>query len=275
MNYRRIHKTSYVYLKRSIFWSRNSGPFISGDLFADQADVNFFSPRLHGKRPKIEDIRNARVIFCPSHRLEDLLEQYGNLITANVLILGNSDRDFDSFDFTLPRSIRSVFAQNLNFSDRKMRVLPIGLENIRLGVNGTPWLFNKKMITGEKMNKVLIGPFSFTHKERIEFQSLQSGEDLEVVNRRMTPNQYAKFSSRYQFIAAPRGHGLDTHRFWEALYRGSTPIVKKNTWSDLISKLDIPVLKVDSFSSDSLSRIAQDLNYSKVRPDSIKSLWWP
>ena len=275
MNYRRIHKTSYVYLKRSIFWRRNSQPFISGDLFADQADVNFYSPKLRGARLNLEDVRNARVIFCPSHRLEELLEQYGNLITAKVLILGNSDRDFDFFDFDLPQSIRTVFAQNLNFFDRKINVLPIGLENVRLGVNGTPWLFNDKMITDEKKNKVLIGPFSFTHSERIEFQSLQSGQDLEVVTRRMSPNQYAKFSSHYHFIAAPRGNGLDTHRFWEAIYRGSFPIVKKNNWSALVSKLDIPVLEVESFSSDSLSQIVKDFHHLNLRPDSIKSLWWP
>jgi hypothetical protein len=204
-----------------------------------------------------------------------MLEEYGNLINAKVLILGNSDRDFNSFDFTLPQSIRSVFAQNLNFIDKKMNVLPIGLENLRLGVNGTPWLFNEKMIDGEKKRKVLIGPFFYTHKERFEFQPLQSGDDLEIVTRRMSPYQYARFSSHYRFIASPRGNGIDTHRFWESLYRGSLPIVKKNTWSNLISKLDIPFFEVESFSSESLSQIVKDFNNSSVWPSSIKSLWWP
>ena len=275
MNYRRIHKTSYVYLKRSIFWRKNSQPYISGDVFADNSDLNFYSPLLRGRHPTPEAVRNARVIFCPSHRLENLLDDYGSMISAKVLILGNSDRDFNSFEFRLPKSIKMVFAQNLNFLHKSIRLLPIGIENLRLGVNGTPWLFRDGQITREKLNQILVGPFSFTHNERAEFRTLQNSDWLKIVEDRMSPLQYAKYSSRFCYIASPRGNGLDTHRFWEALYRGSIPIVKRNNWSQMIADLDIPLKAVEIYSTDVLSKIALETNFSNHYPKSTKSLWWP
>jgi len=275
VNYRRIHRTSYVYLKRSFFWRRNSKPYISGDVFADNSDLDFYSPLLRGGHPTPDAIRDARVIFCPSHRLENLLDDFGSKISAKVLILGNSDRDFDSFDFRLPKSVKVVFAQNLNFLHKSIRVLPIGIENLRLGVNGTPWLFSENQITKEKLNQILVGPFSFTHNERAEFRSLQNNDWLEIVEGRMTPLMYAKYSSRFRYIASPRGNGLDTHRFWEALYRGSTPIVKRNYWSQMVSDLGIPLEEVENYSEGMLSKIALKSNFSNFQPKSIKSLWWP
>ena len=275
MNYRRLHKTSYVYLKRSIYWRSNSQPYLSGDVFADNSDVSFYSPALRGKHPDSRSIRDARVIFCPSHRLEDLLSDYGSMLNAKILILGNSDRDFNDFEFRLPKSLNAVFAQNLNVTDKHLHLLPIGIENRRLGVNGTPWLFGEKLCERTKNTKILVGPFSFTHAERLEFQFLRNNDQITIVEKRMTSLSYSRLASGYQYVAAPRGNGLDTHRFWEAAYRGSMPLVKPTPWSRMVRELNIPLIEVNDYSEQSLLQILNDSRFEEFSPKNIKALWWP
>ena len=48
------------------------------------------------------------------------------------------------------------------------------------------------------------------------------------------------------FVLSPRGHGLDCHRTWEALYMGAIPIVKSSGMDALFS--DLPVLIVKDWS---------------------------
>ena len=40
----------------------------------------------------------------------------------------------------------------------------------------------------------------------------------------------------YSFELCPEGNGLDTHRFYEALYLNTIPIVKKNSLESLYRK---------------------------------------
>lgn len=52
--------------------------------------------------------------------------------------------------------------------------------------------------------------------------------------------------SKHQFVLAPHGHGVDTHRMWEALYAGCIPIVMRSPMDVLLETL--PVLIVDDYS---------------------------
>lgn len=48
------------------------------------------------------------------------------------------------------------------------------------------------------------------------------------------------------FVACPRGNGIDTHRLWETLYMGGFPIVQKHpALSSLVANL--PVVVVNSW----------------------------
>jgi hypothetical protein len=171
--------------------------------------------------------------------------------------------------------LKAVFAQNLNVMHDQLYLLPIGLENLRLGVNGTPWLFGEQLVEKTKKKKVLVGPFSFTHPERLEFQMLRSGEQITVVENRISPFSYSRFASQYQYVAAPRGNGLDTHRFWEASYRGSIPMVKNSNWSKMVRQLNIPLIEVEDFSEKSMLGTLRDSKFEKFSPQNVSALWWP
>ena len=98
-----------------------------------------------------------------------------------------------------------------------------------------------------------------------------------ILNGRLKPRSYAQISSTFRYIAAPRGNGLDTHRFWETLYRGGIPVVKKGNWSTHIRNLGIPLLEVTSWDAnevlESLSSAEKFLSARRELPQ-LWLNWW-
>jgi hypothetical protein len=63
-------------------------------------------------------------------------------------------------------------------------------------------------------------------------------------------NHYLRQLATHQFVLAPRGNGIDTHRIWEAIYMGAVPVVRfvpemHRQWRDVDR---LPILFVDDWS---------------------------
>jgi hypothetical protein len=257
-------------------YRKNSWPYLSGDAFADMSDFQFHPPRYRKliQKTKIEE---ARIIFCPSHSLENLLNLYENRINAHTIILGNSDRDFSGFDMELPASIVSVYVQNLNFDTTTFKILPIGIENLRLNYNGKLENFAPYFTATAKINKILVGPFGQSHPDRNFVSEIRETKSsiLEISLGRLSPVEYAMLSSKYRFIACPRGNGIDTHRFWETLYRGGIPIVKRTSWSKHLASLNIPFIEIDKWESVELEKAVENYEALDYSPATTPELWMP
>ena len=80
----------------------------------------------------------------------------------------------------------------------------------------------------------------------------------------------------HKFMLCPRGNGIDTHRMWEALYCGVTPIVQRHiTHANLAGKL--PILFVDSFEEVTEELLQQTYDYCKGREwddEMLTVSWW-
>lgn len=265
-----------VYSKRALLRSFNSKPYLSGDLFADYADYVHLPVSYRYNRSWWNSLKQAQVIFCPSDHLQDFLSNFSSDINARVIISGNGDHDFKSIPEDIPKSIQKLYLQNSFISDgHRIETLPIGIENLRYGVNGLPHnlKFNPR---SQRQNKVLMGPFGLTHPDRIqafdEFQHLNQSVDL--IQDRIMPGDYAKLMSQYKFVASVRGNGVDTHRLWEALYRGCVPLLIEDSWSRSLAQIKIPHRLVNEWS---LEEVQETLQYpdQAFNPKSIPSLWWP
>jgi hypothetical protein len=263
------------YARRAFTYYRNSGPFLSGDLFASESDVNVYPPKLRGFQPGLNRVSTASVIFCPSHYLEQFLEDYSGSINAKVLVLGNSDRDFLNFDFRLPKTVKAIFAQNLHYEDSRTRILPIGIENFRLATNGLPRNFSDDFVFQTKDKSLILGPLSQTHPEREFILNFKNPDENHItfLESRITPREYARVTSQFKFVASPRGNGLDTHRFWETLYRGSSPVVLKSEWAATFQRHGLPIRQIENWSSDNLAKISKS-DFEIFVPSKIPSLWW-
>jgi hypothetical protein len=219
-------------------------------------------------------VKDARVIFCNGYLAEDFINSFGKHLSAKVLIVGNSDKDWYDFPIALAPGIKSIFLQNSFVTDSRIVPLPIGIENLSYYRNGRSKNFRDSFIRSEKVDKVLVGPLSPTHELRRTFmENIFDSPRIEVIsNRVMEPYQYAKVSSTYGYIASPRGNGEDTHRTWESLYRGCSPVLLRNKWSESLSSFGLPISYVDEWTPERLEVLEP---FKRFNPSEIHSLWWP
>lgn len=258
---------------KKVYANRTSEPFISGDQFRINSDFTFTGSD-NVRNSTMRNLVEAKVIFCKGDKAKEFMAEYSNVSSASVIIVGNSDEEFDEPFLKIPRSVKLVLMQNMNFSAPNYLPIPIGLENLALANNGFPLLMHRDVSWEESVPRVLVGPFSLTHSERSELLRLTSEPHLDFLSSRLPPHQYAKIAGGYRFVACPRGNGIDTHRLWETIYRGSIPILTQSNWLknfDWLSNHCIPLQKWDDltkFSVDDLAKVK--------KPDGIpEQLWWP
>jgi hypothetical protein len=268
-----------VYIKRILRWRRDSSPYLSGDAFAEIADVVIGGPKWRVKNPTPAEISGAKIIYCRSDLLQNFLDTVQVQINAKIIIAGNSDHEFHKQLDNVPDSVSTLFLQNSFISDNKrIFTLPIGIENFRFGVNGHPRLMRSNLKLSSKRRIILFGPFSNTHPLRLEILkrfSLAEGP-WEILKGRWSPRNYAKVSRDFKWVASVRGNGIDTHRLWETLYRGSIPVVFHDNWSDSLSYLGLPIILVESWEPKAAREIVlNDLYKTVSSPKQFEALWMP
>jgi len=266
---------SKIYARRVIRWRRNSSPFLSGDFFADLSDLSYNGPKWRKDRFSLEKLNNAKIIFCPSQNLQEFLDEHCSKISAKILIAGNDDTEFHTPLRNLPNSIKHVYLQNSFISDNlRIFTLPIGIENFRYGLNGDP-RFMTPTKNQSKRDKILFGPFSPTHPDRIKVMDIFAKEQgpWEVLFERLSVKQYRDTVSNFKLVAAVRGNGIDTHRAWEALYRGNIPVVQKNNWSDSLNYLSLPFLTIYDWSPKGMLDLIKNNSLLEFDPNKLESLW--
>lgn len=266
-----------IYFKRIIRWRRNSWPYLTIDSFADFCDVNVSPPKFRGKPPSLSKITKAKSIFCNSDELQGFLDTHHKIINARIIVSGNTDFEFHKKLENVPKSVRRIYLQNSYINDDpKYRTIPIGVENYRYGLNGNPKHLRNDIHFASRKDAVLFGPFSPTHPERKSaFEFVRETKFIEMQRSRIEPEVLARRFQQFKFIAAVRGNGIDTHRTWEALYRGCIPIVKIDPWSDFLKILALPVEFVEDWTTKSLETCIQNSLINEFEPREIKQLWMP
>jgi hypothetical protein len=193
-------------------------------------------------------------------------------LKPKVIICGNSDHDFHSINLQGLSTVSAVFLQNSFISDQKrIFTLPIGLENASHASNGRPRLYSRKLVE-YKNHSILVGPFGNTHVERNQLNNLTSNESLRAIYERVSTKTHLKNIDFCKYVACPRGNGVDTHRVWESMYRGSTPILLRNSWSESLANFGFPIKLIDDWNQ--ISEVLED--HQTVTPNEIRGtpyLW--
>lgn len=273
MRIERIPHRIWNYTKKFAYFGKTSAPYVSPDTFKRIADLdldrNFY--------PGCEKIKEASVVFINSGDTEKFFHEYGKIINAKVLIFGNNDVDFTKFEFTIPKSVKKIYLQNSLIEDPLFRTIPIGIESLRYVTNGLPKLFLPEYSSRVKSPRILVGPFGNTHLDRqiLLNQQERNFRNVDFICGRLSPLEYAETSSNYSVIACPRGNGLDTHRFWEALYRGAIPLVVESPWTTYWSRKGVPMIEIPNWEYD-LDQILLSESINLVfKPNELDFLWEP
>ena len=262
MFFRKVKRTSVasqralIRIRQKTNFGRTSYPFISGDAFKHLADHSIATYEdLHA-------ISEPKVLFMSSELHEHIPKVLDSFPSLKVLIVGNGDTNFSRKVF-MGDNLPLVLCQNLLGSNLDgLRVIPIGLENRRLGKSGLQQYFQHQ--SHEQLStrnfKVLIPPMSPTNplREKIDLESFGSTKsNFDMFEDYLLAKSYFQLVRKYRFILCLEGNGFDTHRLWEALYLECFPVVLNSPWSQELKKMGIPILVVDNLSDVTLEVLLQ------------------
>lgn len=240
----------FYFLNRKFGRRPGSRPFISGDTFRALADHVW---ERGNEIEALNHIKAGDVVFCESTEITKFCDEILDKIEVPiVLLLGNSDKNHmkETVDFSHRQNVLGVFAQNLVEHAEGVNPLPIGLENAWYSKNGCTNDFkSRRPTTTDRLPRIMWTFNILTNKtERSKAANSLLTNVLADNLGSLTPRQHQEALSRYCFVAAPPGNGLDTHRAWEAMYLGCIPIVLRSHMTEYYEAIGLPIWVVDSYS---------------------------
>ncbi len=285
---KKIAEVIYFFLnykkKREIFKQTYECKLLSSMsliFFANQLSKDLRSSSKFFIRDQINKnlFNNLDIFYVCSDALEDFVLQIKNHKKKFILITGNSDRtitkNLNVYKILQKnKMLLNWYSQNCISPNKKISQIPIGLDYISqfhnthtFGLNIAnhslmPLNYEKKILSIVKKapkfnsrNKLIFCnyQFSLNSKDRIDCINLVNKNLCFFLNKRISYLENFQEQSKFKFVLAPFGEGIDTHRVWEAILLGNIPIVKSSSLDNLYK--NFPVLIVKSW---------KDLNYEKL-----------
>lgn len=219
---------------------------ISGKGFADKCQW-CVDPR-YPERPSFSYVRAKAGdwVFVNG----DFVMEYASRIPFVCLkkfhiIVHNSDRPFTQRVLSvLLQSAVHVYAINTTFRHPQLTTIPIGFVDRQLDFLASPPKPAEERTIDIYCN-FTIGTNAPKRRECLE--AWKDSPRVVFAGDRSVPEYYADLC-RSKFVLCPEGTGVDTHRVYEALLCGATPVVLRNSLSHLYEKL--PVCIVDAWTDE-------------------------
>jgi len=182
-------------------------------------------------------------VFINGDYMQLFLNEFPFISTKRfVVIIHNSDATFTEDKFmTIRKHIYHAFAINTNFTHPRLTTIPIGFADNQLD-------FLSKFVREPRERDIEIYlNIKATHNPQKRSACIRAFEnDPRVTNReRVSVPEYYNDLCRSKFVLCPEGTGMDTHRVYESLLCGATPVVLRNSLSHLYETM--PVCIVNSW----------------------------
>lgn len=266
----------------------DSYPFISCDTYSTHSELNL-NP-ITVEQLKRSGKRNFRTIYLDSSFVEEITKgiksqpSYLDIACQSILI-GNSDFPPSCEQIEVLKFIANkIYSVNLpkSLENDYVRFLPLGLESRSYRSAGVlrDFKIEPDFSSGRRKIGILVAWNDDTQKEeRLNARStLRENTNVKEIRRRVPGSFLHLLMRRTMLVAAPRGNGIDTHRFWEALYLGALPVIRDS--ADSLPLGEWPHLKVNSWQELSdMSRLeieevyrSRSKDISKFRARSIEFL---
>jgi hypothetical protein len=195
---------------------------ISGKVFADKCKW-VFDNRYPGRA--IFDYNQSNHgdwVFINGdflHRFVSILPIPHHTTKQFHIIVHNSDIPFGARELErlLPYSIR-IYAINTTVKHERLKTIPLGFVDRQLD-----------LIQGFKRPDVerdisIYANFSINTNTQKRLECIQTLPNP-TIRKNLSVTDYYTDLCRSKFVACPEGTGIDTHRIYESLYFGATPVV--------------------------------------------------
>ena len=214
------------------------------------------------------DLKKHQTIFCNNLVLFDLFKHLSKL---------NSDMDFRIITHQTdqlitqkifnkkPKNVSMWYSINAGIDHSQLIPIPLGLAN----EFQDDYINPKTVAASSSFNKNSLSPnmyinfkISTNFKERKDLYKKFKNENWVYSDQpSLKIKDYVKNIQNNSFVLAPWGNGIDSHRFWEALYLGKIPITKNHITYKPAKNL--PVLLVDNYDEINLDLLKNSLNNLK------------
>jgi hypothetical protein len=216
---------------------------ISGKSFADMC-AWVIDPRYpHRQTFSYAHASHGDWVFINGDYVVEILSRIPILHAKKfVFVVHNSDRSFDkiSLGLLIQHAIH-IYAINTVVSHPRLTTIPLGFVDRQLS-----FLETFKPEAADRDIKIYANFTQATNIEKRKDCIQVFKEDPRVTWRsQLTVPEYYADLCRSEFVLCPEGTGIDTHRVYESLLCGATPVVLRNSLSHLYEKL--PVCIVNSW----------------------------
>ncbi len=195
-----------------------------------------------------EVFNNPKMIFMNTEDVEEFMNHLYKLKNPFILITHNSDTNVTQRFLPLCDHEKLIhwFTQNLCIEHPLISPLPIGFAN-PIWQHGNYSLFSHVKQMDHQKTLPYYANFLIETNRQAREQCLSVLNKKQIpIFQRSPPHQYILELANSLFCICPEGNGIDTHRFWEALYLGTVPIVLRNTLTERFSK-DFPCVLLDKW----------------------------
>lgn len=161
------------------------------------------------------------------------------------VIVHNSDRSFGQRELeTILPLAKRIYAINTTVSHPRLHTIPLGFVDRQL-----PFLESFHSPTVERDIEIYMNFTLGTNTEkRNECYELLKNNPNVVVRTGLSVEEYYNDLCHSRFVVCPEGTGIDTHRVYEALLCGATPVVLRNSLTDFYK--DLPICIVNKWDSE-------------------------
>jgi len=161
-----------------------------------------------------------------------------------IILLGKSDKRIPPTLRAIPKNVKFIYANNINYTHPKIKYLPMG-SDFR-SISSFPYA----NMLNEKRPILCYCNFSLnTHSDRRDiFQYLKPKPFITFENMgnfmqySISRDTFFKRLTNSKFTICPRGNALDTFRFFDVLYAGSIPIIVKESFHNDPRFNNLPIL---------------------------------
>lgn len=215
---------------------------------------------------------NKRLIYVNGHSLKLLCNKFKYFKNKFVLISHNSDANIDDsyLEYFNDEKLIALYAQNTICTHPKVNFIPIGIANSK-------WDHGNLSILEKIVNETIhFKPNSFYFyfslqtniiaRQKCYIELCKKGLKWDISRNY---EEYLREMKRYEYIICPEGNGIDTHRYWEAIYLGRIPVVIN---SPFIQKLK-PYFKMVILEQWSDLNINNNGSISISMPNKYSKLW--
>lgn len=221
----------------------DSLPFVTGDTFRIFADAAL--DQIDPFIPEIVFNKKMPIILIKIDYLQIFFDEYFSKFSNKMIIITHNGANpvTEKYrKFLENEKIVAWFAQNPEFYHPKLIAIPVGFLNFHHSheyfnilknlsrKNPKEWNERKSLLyihfnvrTNLKSRKKLLTRF-------------QNFTAVKILNKRVKFEEFFKNLNDSKYVLCPRGSGIDTHRFYEAILMGAIPIVESSTLNPIYNQ---------------------------------------